>query len=164
MARPKEIVNEELIIRAKSQLEKFKHHRIYVKLLAIIKTWELPITEVAKFFRVSRDTVSRWIKNFAKEGIEGLIDSPKGHNPSKLNHEHKQEIAIWLETERNSHGETIHWTLEKLQLEIKKQFGISISIMPLWKHLRKMGFKPKVPRPVHAKADRQAQEVFKKNQ
>jgi len=163
MARPKEIIDQELALEAKRQLEKFKNHRIYLKLLAITKTLDVPIIGVAKFFQVSRETIFRWIKNFREHGIEGLFDRSKGHNPSKLNNEHKQQIAHWLETGTNAQGEASHWTLEKLRLEIKEQFGINITIMPLWNHLRKMGFKQKIPRPVHAKADRQTQELFKKN-
>jgi transposase len=163
MARPKEIIDQELVLEAKKQLKKFEQRRIYLRLLAIIRAGEYPITEVAKFFEVSRDTVSRWIKRFRAGGVEGLEDKLKGHNPSKLKEEHKKQIASWLETGKNAGGEPVHWTLEKLRLEIEREFGVTISIMPLWSHLRMMGFRQKVPRPVHAKADRQAQEAFKKN-
>ena len=163
MARPKEIINQKLVSEAKNQLKEFEQHRVYLRLLAIIKAGEYPITEVAKFFEVSRDTVARWIKRFRAQGVEGLWDQPKGHNPPKLQEEHKQQIASWLETGKNARGDPVHWTLEKLRWEIERELGITISIMPLWLHLRKMGFRRKVPRPVHVKADRQAQEAFKKN-
>ena len=37
------------------------------------------------------------------------------------------------------------------------------SVFPLWDLLHKLGFRQKVPRQVHAKADPKAQETFKKN-
>jgi transposase len=163
MARPKEIINQEVVLAAEKYLKDFENHRVYVRLLAIVKAGDHSITEVAKFFQVSRDTLTNWIKNFRDFGIEGLLDKPKGHNPSKLKEIHKQQVSFWLETGTNAKAERVHWTLEKLKAEIERQFGITISIMPLWLHLRKMGFRQKVPRPVHAKADRQAQEEFKKN-
>lgn len=163
MARPKQIIDQKLVLAAKQELKKFERDRIYLRLLAIVKAGDHPITEVASFFEVSRDTVSRWIKRFRAGGVEGLFDRPKGHNPSKLNDHHKRQIAGWLERDRDSRGKPTHWTLEKLRLEIAQEFGIMISVMPLWSHLRKMGFRQKVPRPLHAQADKQRQDAFKKN-
>lgn len=163
MSRPKEIINSELARKAEKELKRFKNHRIYLRLLIISKAADHPITHLARFFGVSRYTITRWIHRFKMEGVEGLKDKPKGHNPSKLNEIHRQQIFQWVKESMNSQGELVHWTLEKLRLTIQKEFGISISLMPLWKHLRNMGFRLKVPRPVHAKADAQVQQAFKKN-
>lgn len=161
--RPKEIIDSELAAEAAKQLKKFKNHRIYLRLLVISKAADRSITELAEFFSLSRTTISRWIRRFSEQGVQGLYDQPKGHNPSKLNDKHREQIAQWLTGSRSPQGEPVHWTLEKLRLAIEKEFGISITLMPLWRHLRQMGFRQKVPRPVHAKADRQAQQSFKKN-
>jgi len=162
MARPKEIVDQELINAAKAELQKNAGHRIYLRLLAIARSGDYPLTEVAAFCGVSRGTVWRWIKRFRKGGVEGLFDRPKGHNPSKLQEKHRRQIARWLEKGKDSRGRPVHWTLEKLRQEIAQQFGIQISVMPLWLHLQKMGFRQKVPRPLHTGADPLRQEAFKK--
>ena len=163
MARPKEIIDRQLVRKAQRQLAQRSTDRVVIRLLAIVKAGEYPITEVAQFFEVSRDTISRWIKRFRAEGVAGLRDRPKGHNPSKLSNSHKQQIAEWLERGTEAQGEPVHWTLEKVQRALKQEYGITISLMPLWLYLRRMGFRLKVPRPVHAQADRRAQEAFKKN-
>jgi transposase len=53
--------------------------------------------------------------------------------------------------------------LKKLRIEIEKEFALRIGTTPLWKHLAKMELGLRRPRPVHAKADKEAQEAFKKN-
>ena len=58
---------------------------------------------------------------------------------------------------------TYEEALNKINTELEKEFGVDISRTPLWKHLKKMGLVLKKPRPVHAKADINAQEAFKKN-
>ena len=163
MGRPKEIIDCELAKEAAKQLKKFKNQRIYLRLLVISKAADYSITQLAQFFGISCDTITRWIHRFKTQGIKGLYDRPKGHNPSKLKQEHRQQIAQWLIDSKNAQGEPIHWTLEKLRIEIQKEFGISISLMPLWRHLRQMGYRHKVPRPIHVKANAQAQRLFKKN-
>jgi transposase len=163
MARPKEIIDSELAQQAEKQLKKFRNHRIYLRLLVISKAADHSITYLAKFFGISRYTINRWIHHFKMQGIAGLYDKPKGHNPSKLTDIHRQQITQWVNECRNAKGEPIHWTLEKLRITIQEEFGISISLMPLWRNLRLMGFRQKVPRPVHAKADLEAQQAFKKN-
>ena len=163
MSRRSKYFDQQLADEALKQMKKFKDHRTQMRLLAIVKASELSIGEVSSFLSVSRNTVARWIKNFRDHGVEGLIDRPRGHNPSKLNNKHKSQISQWLTTQKNSDGEHVYWTLKKIQFEIKKEFGVSISQTPLWHHLRNMGFVMKVPRPVHAKADPEAQETFKKN-
>jgi transposase len=163
MSRPKEIIDVSLANAAFDALQNLKDHRVHLRLLAIHKCGERPITEVAEFFGVGRDTISRWIRRFRLDGAQGLLDKTKGHNPSKLNDEQKQKIARWIRESKNSKGEKIHWTLEKLRAEIEKEFGVCISIMPLWKLIRNQGFRQKVPRPMHAKANENTRNEFKKN-
>lgn len=163
MARIQQVVDKELVKKAEKELKRFRHHKIYMRLLMIVQAGRMTITDVAQLYDVSRRTVYRWITRFRERGVEGLFDQPRGHNPSKLNQTHKEKIAQWLSSGKNEQGERVHWTLERLRLEIKEQFDISISVMPLWRHVRRMGFRMKVPRPVHKKSDPKEQELFKKN-
>jgi transposase len=48
-------------------------------------------------------------------------------------------------------------------LAIETEFGISLKQTATWDLVHQLGFKQKVPRPRHTKADKQAQESFKKN-
>lgn len=164
MAGKSSIVSSELLEKARQDMRGFKDSKIYIRLLSIVRASNTSIKDIADFLGVRRETVSRWISNYSKYGIDGLKDRPRGHFRSKLDTEHKIQICEWIELQRDSEGREVHWTIEKLRAEIMRVFGISISYMPFWKHLRAMGFAQKVPRPCHIKADKEAQNEFKKNE
>ncbi len=163
MARPKQIANIEMAEKAQAELKKHGEHKICLRLLAIIASADHPLHQVASMLKVSRSQIHRWIKLFKTQGITGLYDRPRGHKAPKLNEEHRQTIFIWLRDEVNSKGEPAHWTLAQLASEVQTEFNLEISTPTLWRLIRSLGFRQKVPRPVHAKSDPKAQEVFKKN-
>lgn len=163
MARPKELVDTALAQRAKEAMEQVKDHKLSVRLQAIVSCADQRVNTVASVMGVSRHTVWRWAKRFREQGVEGLYDKPRGHNPAKLNDEKRRQVAQWLKTGKNHQGVKVHWTLALLADEVERVFGIKVSVASLWTTVRSMGFRQKVPRPAHEKADPQAQESFKKN-
>lgn len=163
MARPKEIIDEELVLQAKRELEKLSDYKVCIRLKAIISCKDYPINHVSKIMGFHRSSLWKWIKLFQEGGVLALYDKPKGHNPAKLGEQHKSKITIWLEERRDHKGSPVHWTLERLQTEIEVVFGIKTSRTALWNVIRALGFRQKVPRPYHAKADKSEQERFKKN-
>ena len=163
MARPKVSVDPKTVEKAKEELDKIKDSKLSIQLKAIIAAAEHPVEHVADILKVSARSIFRWITKFKEGSVEGLRDRPKGHMRSKLAEDNKNEIEQWIVSGKNGQGETVHWTLQKLKRELEKEFGVDIGTTPLWKHLKKMGLVLKKPRPVHAKADINAQEDFKKN-
>jgi len=163
MARPKEVIDGKLIRKAKIALKKISDHQLCIRLQAIISSGEYPENLVAHIMGVHPTTVWRWSKRFKEKGINGLQDCPKGHNPSKLSLEHRHIISGWLNKSENAEGDRVHWTIPLLREEIQRFFGIRMGKTPLWLMARKLGFRQKVPRPQHAKANRKEQGVFKKN-
>jgi transposase len=164
MARPKVVIDASLAEKAEAALKELPSCKVCIRLKAIISCDRHPINLVSSVFGTDRTTLWRWIKRFSSKGITGLADEPKGHKPPKLGPEQRQQVAGWLEESRNSTGEPIFWTLDKLALAIETEFGITLSKTATWEMVRQLGFRQKVPRPRHAKADKQAQESFKKNQ
>lgn len=162
MAGRRSNVTPELALQANRELENLEEGKVFIRLLAISRAFEMSINDVASFLRIRRETISRWVREYRKNGISGLRDRAKGHYPSKLKDKQKEQISQWLLTQKDSDGNPVHWTIAKLRLEINRVFGISISYTPLRLHLHKMGFVPKVPRPRHIKADQKLQVSFKK--
>lgn len=163
MARPKEIIDISIASKAKEQLKKIPDHKVCERLKAIASCHKHPISTVASVFGTSRQAVWRWIKRFKENGVEGLIDLPRGHNPAKLSEDQKKQVEKWVRGAKNSKGEPIHWTIKKLAGEIENKFGIKVGKTPLWLFVRGLGLRQKVPRPSHTKADPEAQKAFKKN-
>lgn len=163
MARPKEVIDSALARRAEADIKSFSGYKIGLRLQAIISCAAHPLDTVSSVLGVSRQTVWRWIKRYQSEGVDGLQDQPRGHNPRKLTDGQADQLRMWLQAGRDARGQLVHWTLARLVLEVEREFGIQISQTALWRLIRGMGFKQKVPRPSHAMADPKAQEAFKKN-
>jgi len=153
---------QSLAKRAEEELKEIANHKICFRLQAIISSARYSVTVVAPVMGVHRSTVFKWIKEYSEQGTEGLIDKPKGHNPSKLSAQQKEQIIGWLDEGKNADGEAVHWTLAWLIDEVERVFGIRVGKTPLWLFIRKSGFRQKVPRPVHAMSDPLAQDAFKK--
>jgi len=162
MARPKEVIDRKLAEKARIELEKIADHKLCQKLQAIVSSAEYPIKVVAEINGVGPDTIWRWITSFRQRGLEGLKDRPKGHRPPKLSEKQWQEVEGWLMESKDAKGNPIHWTLSDLQMHIARRFGVESGLTSLWYQVHRRGFRQKVPRPVHAKGDKEAQASFKK--
>jgi transposase len=163
MVLTRRAINEETAKQAQDALIGIKESQLAVKLQTIISCAKHPVEIVSSVIGKNRVTVWRWIKAFKENGVDGLMEKPKGHNPSKLNEEQRSQIAIWLDAGNNSKGDPTHWTLKKLSMAIEEEYGIKITKTPLWLTVQSMGFRQKVPRQTHASADKGKQNAFKKN-
>ncbi|MEN6376062.1 MAG: helix-turn-helix domain-containing protein [Smithella sp.] len=147
-------VSEETAIKAQEALNGIKEALLAIKLQAIISCAKHPVDIVSSVIGKNRVTVWRWIRAFKESGVNGLVDKPKGHNPSKLNKEQREQIATWLKSGSNSKGLPTHWTLKKLSMAIEEEYGIKITKTPLWITIQSMGFRKKMPRQPHAGEDK----------
>ena len=163
MARPKKSIDATLVANAESALADVKEYKLAIRLQAIISMSNQPTETVAEVLGVSRQSLWKWVEKFRNHGLEGLRDKPKGHNPSTLTEEEKQQVARWIDEGKNQQGQNVHWTIALLREEVRAVFGKRVARTPMWVLVKKMGFRQKTPRPVHAKADVQEQERFKKN-
>lgn len=163
MTLTRRAINDETAELARLALANIKDSQLTIKLQAIISCSNHQVETVSSVIGKDRVTVWRWIRAFKETGVDGLIDKPKGHNPSKLSKEQREQIAMWLKTGRDPKGEPTHWTLKKLSMAIEVEYGIKITKTPLWITIQGMGFRQKVPRQTHASADKERQSAFKKN-
>ena len=144
-------------------LKSISESNVVIKLRAIESALTHNEAEVAKIFNIARSTLTLWISKYKKDGIDGLRNQQRGHNPSKLSTTEKELIKEWIVTCKDSKGKMVHWTLHRLIKEIKDVFQIEIKQTPLWITLHKMDLVLKKPRPKHHLSDDEAQEAFKKN-
>ncbi len=162
MGRHQEVVDAELAGRARRELSRRNEARVGQRLQAIASCATHPLQTVAEVFGVHRRTVWQWAKRFKAEGIAGLESRPRRGRPPRLTAEQQGQMEQWLEQGCTAGGEAVHWTLARLQTEFEREFGVKMSLTGIWKRVRKMGFRQKVPRPRHRRADPEAAEVFKK--
>jgi transposase len=55
------------------------------------------------------------------------------------------------------------WTSQKVADWLASKRGKKVNVARGWEWLKRLGFSLQTPRPRHAKADKQAQEAFKKD-
>ena len=106
----------------------------------------------------SKGWASQWLKRYKQEGIEELKDKPKRGRRPELSSEIEYRIKTILR-ESSNHG----WTTKQVEEIIIKESGIRYHYTNIYRILRKLGFKQKVPRKVHINtASKEEKEEFKK--
>jgi len=122
MPKSQTTLNIATIEQAEQELKKIKSSKICIKLMAIIALKDNSTETICSLFKISRMTLYRWAKKFSENGVKGLKDLSKGHNPSKLEEKHKLIIRNWIVTGKDSCGNSVNWTL-KTSERIKKRIS-----------------------------------------
>lgn len=84
--------------------------------------------DIAAALEVDEDTVGKWRRRFAANGVDGLLDAPKPNVHRKLGDERVEEV-IRLTLDSLPHGST-HWSTRKMS----KKTGVSqSSVSRIWR-------------------------------
>jgi transposase len=114
------------------------------------------VDEVAAAVGVHRRTVERWIDWYRHEGgVAGVLAHRHGGvgQPSRLTAEHQEQVAAAVATGRfRTAAEVGQW--------ITATFGVTYRPGGVQDLLGRLRCHPKVPRPLHEKADLAAQEAW----
>ena len=115
--------------------------------------------EIARQARVDRQTLCDWVNRYNAMGLAGLTDKPGRGRPSRLNEAQRTEVGRWLD-EGPENGVPA-WTVGLIRDRIKDFFDIVMSGEAVRRLMRALGFRRLSPRPLHPKADPEAQEKFR---
>ena len=117
--------------------------------------------EVARMLGISKQAVWLWVSQYNKQGPSGLEREGRGGRRwSFLSWTEEEELLAGF-TERAFKGELI--TARKMVPEIRQATGRDVSLAYVYRLLKRHQWRKLGPRPRHLKADREAQEEFKKN-
>ena len=53
-------------------------------------------TQIAKFLKVSRTSVNKWVQTFLEEGLEGLQEKPRTGRPAFLNTQQREQLSQYI--------------------------------------------------------------------
>ena len=115
--------------------------------------------DVAAVLGIGRRTLQRWVRWYREEGLAGLQQHYRGGGgggaPCKLSPEQQTQVR---EAARAGQFGTV-WEARDW---VTDQCGVTYSYWGLRRLLLRLGLRKKVPRPLAAKADLEAQEAWKK--
>jgi transposase len=119
--------------------------------------------EAARACGMDRQSLRDWVHRYNAEGLAGLSDRPRGRSRRRLSEEQEAEIAALVEAGPDVMADgVVRWRRVDLQHLIAARYGVAYHERTISKLLRRLGYRRLSPRPVHPKADAQAQEEFKK--
>jgi transposase len=105
--------------------------------------------DVAQFFGVSVQAVSKWVTIFLESGQNGLLAKDGAGRPPKVSPEQMRWIAMTVRdnTPNQLRFEFGLWTLQLIGQLIEREFDLSLSKPTLGKLMAQLGFTPQ--RPLH---------------
>lgn len=96
--------------------------------------------DVARRCGVSRQTAMRWSRAFQAGGASALDPRPRGR-PRRLTDEQRVALAAALLEGPAAHGwSTEIWTLKRIAIVIRRQFGETYHPGHVWKLMRALGW------------------------
>jgi transposase len=119
-------------------------------------------TEAAAAIRIKLRTLMNWVKQFRKQGIDGLKDQPgrgaKPYLPAKERAAFKEAV---LELQQKRSGGRVRGA-DVLAL-MKEKYNVEPTLSTVYNTLKRADLVWITGRSIHPKADKEAQESFKKN-
>jgi len=115
------------------------------------------VGEVASVIGVEYRTVQRWVGWYRSGGLAAVRSHRLGGpgQPPRLTPEQQEQVAKEVETGRFRSAATI-------RVWITETFGVTYSEGGMYTLLARLRCAPKVPRPLHTKANLEDQEAWKK--
>ena len=160
---------EFLLLYAKQELidlyRKEKDLKAKVRLLAAIYRKEgMTYREISEKIKYPLMTVADWCRRMHEEGIERRYSIEQPGRPKELTDEQLNHLeSVILKSPQEQGLPFVFWTTKLVQYYIEQQYEISYKLRQVRNILHNMGMTCQKPRPRHIKANKKAQEEFKKN-
>jgi transposase len=157
MPRKSSIINDELINKCTIALKHQGNSGMLSKRLqAIISVKDHNISVVSSVFGVTRATLTKWIKDFDHQSIDGLLIKKGRGRKRVFNDREEEKIKKMIELDPNITGKS-------LQKIIEDQMHITVGIATIYRVMKSVGFSYITPRQNHYKQDKEKVVEFKKN-
>ncbi|CAM3885260.1 Transposase [Vibrio aerogenes CECT 7868] len=118
-------------------------------------------TQIAKFFKVSRTSVYKWVQTFLEEGLEGLQEKPRTGRPPFLTPEQREQLSQYIKSKAHD-AQDGRLTGPDIHAYIVKEFGKYYHPDSIYYLLDHMGFSWITSRSRHPKQTQEIQTILKK--
>ncbi|NVO72507.1 IS630 family transposase [Photobacterium damselae subsp. damselae] len=118
-------------------------------------------TQIAKFLKVSRTSVNKWVQTFLEEGLDGLKEKPRTGRPPLLTPKQREQLSQYIKDKaHDTQGGRL--TGADIHAYIVKEFGKYYHPDSIYYLLNHMGFAWITSRSKHPQQSQAIQEDFKK--
>ena len=122
------------------QLRKTSNARIRLRLLAISHFIDGQSRyQIARYLKVSRTSVSKWVTQYLSHGLDGLKEKERSRRPSRLNDEQCHKIKAFI-TENAIKPQGGRLQAKDIQAFIYDEYQITYQISMIYNLLKQWGF------------------------
>jgi transposase len=152
------------LIRLSKEAERDGAYRVAKRLQAVILNSEGHSSgELARILKAPRSKVSEWLARYQSHGVEGLLEGQRSGRPPQLTLEQRQQLGDLLDSGPVAYGlDTGVWTSPMIAWLIEQEFGVRYHPGHVRKLLAGLGFSVQRPRRVLARADPEAQQIWRR--
>ena len=138
--------------------------RAALRALAIAQALEgASRADAARVVGRERQSLRDAVLRFNAEGLAGLHDRPRPGRPEKLTAAQREELRAWVLAGPDPEADGISsYRLLDIAAHIQECWAASYTLSALSRMLHRMDLSWQTTRPVHPKADAEAQELYKK--
>lgn len=118
-------------------------------------------SDIAVFLKVSRTSVNKWVSQYLKSGIDGLVAKKQNGRPPKLSKSQQKQLSAYIKQKEQSQlGGRL--TGIDIQHYILSEFNVEYHLSTVYRLLARLDFSWITSRSRHPKQSEEAQESFKK--
>ena len=117
--------------------------------------------QIAKYIKVSRTSVNKWISDFLTHGLKGLSEPSRTGRPHKLSSQQLEQLSLFIDEQAVKTGGG-RLQASDVHEYIKINFGVNYKQANIYRLLHQQGFSWITSRSKHPKQSEEAQEAFKK--
>jgi transposase len=123
----------------------------------------LSCAKVAELFGRGPRTIQYWVRRFEEHGFAGLQDVPRPGRPSVMDIDVRNGISADLRRSPRQFGYSQNlWDSKLLSHHLTKKYHVDLGERQCRRIFQQLGFRRRKPRPLIAKADKEAQTAYKK--
>ncbi len=136
-----------------------------LRLLAAIQRKEgKTLDDIAYFLQKPKTTIHDWLHRLENKSLKNIYDIKQPGKPARLAKNQEEELEKLLsDLPLKQNMPFVLWTTNLVQYIILKKFNVEFKVRQVRNIIRKINFTLQVPRQEHRKANKEAQEEFKKN-
>jgi len=145
-------------LRARYRREPHGPRRLRLHALWLVREARLTLKEIADLLSVNERTIRRWLNRYRTGGLAAVLTGLPGQAGGAVARLTVDEDAVLAAYASAGYFRTAAEARDWVADTYSQRYTVS----GMRSHLRRLGIHPKRPRPVHAKADLDAQAAWKK--